>query len=67
MCENVYGVQEYPGYDQLRSPGAIQLSTNLQSDTQLAFQRRAGPAVLDNIGGVDAIDLTFRPTVQLRL
>lgn len=68
MYENVYGVKGYPGYDRLRLPGAIQLSTNLQTDTQLALQPpAAAAAVLNSMGGIDAIDLSFRPTVQLRL
>lgn len=67
MYENVYGVKGYPGYDRLRLPGAIQLSTYLQSDTQLALQTTAAAAVLNSMGGIDTIDLSFRPTVQLRL
>lgn len=67
MYENVYGVKGYPGYDRLRLPSAIQLSTNLQTDTQLALQPTAAAAVLNSMGGIDAIDLSFRPTVQLQL
>lgn len=67
MYDNGYGVKGYPGYDRLRLPGAIQLSTNLQTDTQLALQPTAAAAVLNSMGGIDAIDLPFRPTVQLRL